>query len=156
MAVEELSRDWLSWNRGRTFQKGKSHGQWRLQTECKDTLGKTCGYRLVTGSAASEQLRNGVAGPGFLDDQMRLHQQLVPLDNTRYGLHPEELCMWQWGCTFSTIVAEPTDVSFERWGCCVYACLGDGRGENIGWRERALFQLQLMPLMSVIVELQPG
>jgi hypothetical protein len=43
--------------------------------------------------------------------------------------------MWQWGCTFSTNVDEPSDVSFEIWGYCMYACLGDGRGENF-WLAR--------------------
>jgi hypothetical protein len=51
-------------------------------------------------------------------------------------------------------VAGPSDESFERWGCCLYACLGDGRSKNVGWPERA--HLHLISLMSVDVELQPG
>jgi hypothetical protein len=85
---------------------------------------------------------------------MELYRKLVPLDNIGYSLQPGELCMWQWGCTFSISVAGPSDESFERWGCCLYACLGDGRGKNVGWPERA--HLHLISLMSVDVELQPG
>eukprot|EP00884_Botryococcus_braunii_P019717 jgi/Botrbrau1/6429/Bobra.0034s0005.1 len=85
---------------------------------------------------------------------MELHRQLAPLDNIGCGLQPGELCMWQWGCTFSLIVAEPTDVSFERWRCCLYACFRGGCCENAGWRERA--QLHLISLMCGDVEFQPG
>jgi hypothetical protein len=87
---------------------------------------------------------------------MELHRQLIPLDNIGNGLYPGEMCMWKWGCTFLTNVDEPSDVSFEIWGYCMYACLGDGRGENFGWRERALFQLHVTPLRVVDVEFQPG
>ena len=87
---------------------------------------------------------------------MKLHQQVVPSYNIGYGFHLKGLCICQWECIFSTDVAEPSDVSFERWECCLYACFGNSRGENIGWRERALFQLHLTPLRGVDVEFQPG
>lgn len=127
----------------RAADKGAADRVWVVKYTEKDK------WLLVSNQQCSKCL-------GFWDDRMKLHRQLLSLDNINYGLHLGEFCMWQWGCAFSIDVAEPRDVLFERWGCWLYACIGEGRGENFVWHERALFQLHEKPLRNADVEFQPG